>query len=115
MFRFIKKIIGLLTGIVNAFNHAKCVSLSNQKCTTQPILISLYPNKYTQRSRYFPFAVNSDICVWSYNTLNDLSNKVCISDNTKDLNLSILKMKKWINEFRNKWIKNFNKSQIMQM
>ena len=37
MFGLIKKIfIGLLTGIVSVSNHAKCVSLSNQKCNTQP-------------------------------------------------------------------------------
>ena len=33
MFGLIKKIfIGLLTGLVNASNHTKCVLLSNQKC-----------------------------------------------------------------------------------
>ena len=35
MFGFIKKlIIELLTGLVNAFKHTKCVLLSNQKCMT---------------------------------------------------------------------------------
>ena len=28
--------IGSLTSIVSASSHAKCVSLSNQKCMTQP-------------------------------------------------------------------------------
>ena len=33
MFGFIKKIfIGLLTNIVSASSHTKCVSLSDQKC-----------------------------------------------------------------------------------
>ena len=43
MFGLIKKmIIVLLTNtIVNASNHTKCVSLSNQKCMTQPSLINL--------------------------------------------------------------------------
>ena len=42
MFRLIKKIfIGLLTGLVNGSNHTKCVSLSNQKCMVQHILINL--------------------------------------------------------------------------
>ena len=41
----IKKIFtALLTGIVDASNHTKCVLLSNQKCMTQPILINLHPN-----------------------------------------------------------------------
>ena len=35
MFEFIKKkkFYGLLNDIINASNHTKCVSLSNQKCT----------------------------------------------------------------------------------
>ena len=48
MFRLIKKIFTvLLTGIVCASNHTKYVSLSN-KPTTQPTLISLHPNEYSQ-------------------------------------------------------------------
>ena len=44
MFGLIKKIfIGLLTSIVNVFNHTKCVSKMNQKCMTQPTLINLHP------------------------------------------------------------------------
>ena len=48
IFELIKKIfIGLLTDIVTAFNHTKCISLSNQKCMNQPTLINLHPNKYS--------------------------------------------------------------------
>ena len=46
MFRLIKKIfIRLLTGLVNGSNHAKCMSLSNQKCIIQPTLINLHLNE----------------------------------------------------------------------
>ena len=46
MFGLIKKIfIGLLTGIVSASNHTKCMSVSNQKCMIQPSLINLHPNE----------------------------------------------------------------------
>ena len=49
MFRLIKKIFfGLLIDIFNASNHTKCLSLSNQKCITQPTLINLHPNEYSQ-------------------------------------------------------------------
>ena len=49
MFSLIKKMfIKLLTGKVNASNHAKCVLLSNQKCIIQPTLINLHPNEYSQ-------------------------------------------------------------------
>ena len=54
MFGLIKKIfIGLLTGIVSAWNQTKCVSLSNQKFMTQPTLINLNPNEYSQELLYF--------------------------------------------------------------
>ena len=49
--------IGLLTGLVKGSNHTKCVSLSNQKCTIQPAVISLYPNEYSQEFHYYQFAV----------------------------------------------------------
>ena len=70
--------IGLLTGLVNGANHRNCVSLSNQKCMIQPTLINLHPNEYSQEFHYYPFAVKLDRCVGSCNTLNVLSNKVCI-------------------------------------
>ena len=35
----------LLISIVNASNHTMYVSLSNQKCMTQPTLINLHPNE----------------------------------------------------------------------
>ena len=59
MFGFIKKIfIGLLTSLVNASNHTKCVSSSNQKWNIQSIYINLQPNEYAQVLHHYPFAVN---------------------------------------------------------
>ena len=85
MFEIIKKMfIVLLTSIVNASNHTKCVSLSNQKCVIQPTLINLHPNEYSQQFYYYPFAVKSDRCTESRNTLNDLSNKVGVPNKTED-------------------------------
>ena len=43
-----KKLIRLLTGLVNGFNHTKRVSLSNQKCMIQLTLINIHPNEYCQ-------------------------------------------------------------------
>ena len=74
MFRIIKKMfIVLISNIVNGSNHTNCLSLSNQKCITQPSLINLHPNKY-----YYLFAFKLDTCAESCNTLNDSSNKVCV-------------------------------------
>ena len=39
-----------------------------------------------------------DKCVGSFNILNDLPNKVCVPNKTQDLNLSVIKMIKGINE-----------------
>ena len=54
MFGFIKKIfIGLLTSVVNASNHTKCVSLNNDQCMVQSTLINVHPNEYSQVLRYY--------------------------------------------------------------
>ena len=99
MFVLIEKIfIELLTGLVNRSNYTKCVLLHNQKCVIQPILINLHPNEYSQEFNYYPFAINLDRCVGSFNILNDLSNKVCIPNKTEDLNLSVFNMITGINE-----------------
>ena len=58
------------------------MSLNNQKCMTQTALINLHPNEYSQELNYYPFAVNLDRCGRSCNTLDDLSNKVCIPNET---------------------------------
>ena len=80
----IKKIlIGLLTDLVNECNYTKCMSLSNQKCMTQPTLINLYFNEYSQEFHCYPFAVKLSRCVESCITLNDLSNEACIPNKTK--------------------------------
>ena len=55
---------------------------------TQPTFINLHPNEYSQEFQYYPFAVKLDRCVVSCNTLNDLSNKICVPDKTEDLNLN---------------------------
>ena len=44
---------------------------------TQPALINLHPNEYSQELHYYPVVVKLDRCVESCNVLNDLSNKVC--------------------------------------
>ena len=54
MFGTTKKIISLLSSIVNASIFTKFLSFSNQKCGTQPGLISLHPNKYSKEFHYYP-------------------------------------------------------------
>ena len=102
--------IGLSTGLVNGSNRTQCVSLNNKKCMTQPTLINLHPNEYSQEFHYFPFAVKLDRCVGSCNTLNDLSSKVCVPNKTEDLNLSVFITITGINN-----ILNIDKKYIIQM
>ena len=87
-----------LASIDNVPDHAKFISLNNEQCMTQPTLINLHPNKYIQGLRYYPFGVNLYRCMGSCNTLNDLSNRICFPNKTKDLNLSVFNMITGINE-----------------
>ena len=99
MFGLIKKMfIGLLIGLVNWYNHTKCISLRNEKCQIQPILINLYCNGYSQEFQYHPFAVELNRFVGSCSTLNDLSNKVSIPYKIESLNLSVFIIITRINE-----------------
>ena len=70
----------------------------NQQCTAQPSLINLHPNEYIQGLFYYPFAVNLDRCLGSSNTLNDLSNEVCVQNKTKHLDLRVFNIARGINE-----------------
>ena len=85
----LKKIIVILSSIVNASNNTKCVSLSNQKCEIQPTLINLHPNEYSQELHYYPYTVKLDKWVGICNTLIDLSNKVCVPNKTENLNIHV--------------------------
>ena len=90
--------MGLVINIGNASNHAKCFSLRNQKCEIQATFIYLHPNEYSKEFHYYPFTVKLDKCIESCNTLNDLSNKVCIPNKVGDLNLSVFNTITGINE-----------------
>ena len=61
----------------------------------QPTLINLHPNGWIQSRpslHCYPFAVKLVRCVGSYNTLNDLADKVCVPNKTEDLDISMLIM-----------------------
>ena len=47
---------------------------------------------------YYPFAVKLNRCFGSCNTLNDLSNKICVSNKTEVLNVHVFNLMAWINE-----------------
>ena len=83
--------VGLLAGLVNGSNNTNYVLLSNQKREIQYTLISLHSNECRQGFHCYPFVAKLDRFVGSCNTLNDLSNKVCIPNKTEKLNLIVFK------------------------
>ena len=60
----------------------------------------LHLNEYSQELHYFSFVVNLDKCVGRFDTLNDLSNKVCVPNKTEYLNLSTFNMITGKNELK---------------
>ena len=72
--------------------------MSNQKCMIKPTLTNLHPYECRQEFHYDPFAVKLDRCFGSCNTLNDLSNKVCVPNKAEHLNLSLFNMNTGANE-----------------
>ena len=74
------------------------VSLSNPKCTSWPTFINLHPSENTLGLCLCLFAVGLGRREASCNTLNDLSNKVCVPNKTEDLNLSLFNMFTGIND-----------------
>ena len=66
----------------------------------QPTLVNLHPNEfhYGQEFHYYPFSVKLDRCVGSCHNLNDLYDKVCVSNKAEDLNLSMFNTITGINE-----------------
>ena len=71
---------------------------------------NLHPNKYSQELHYYSFTNKLDQYVGSCNTLNDLSNKVCVPNKTT------LKSKRVEHDYRkNELKKAFNKAYIIRM
>ena len=61
-----------------------------KKCAVQPI--NLHPNEYSWELNYYSSAINLNRCVGSCNTLENLSSRVCIPNETQDLNLHFYDM-----------------------
>ena len=57
-----------------------------------PTHIDLNPDEYNQGLPYYLFMVNLDKYTRSCNTLNDLSSKICVSNQIGNGNLSVFNM-----------------------
>ena len=84
--------------MANVSDHTKCISSSNHLCMDGPTLIDINPNEYNQELSYYSFMVNSDRCNGSCNTINDISGRICVSNKTEVVNLSVFKMIARINK-----------------
>ena len=63
----------------------------------QSTLVNLHPNELAQSLLYYPFAVDLDRCMGSCNTLNNLSNRLCVPEKTEDLDMNVFNMITGIN------------------
>ena len=52
----------------------------------------------TVEFNYYPFMINLDKCNGSSNVVNDLSTKIFVPSNTKDINVKVFNVIKKINE-----------------
>ena len=77
------------------------------------MLINLHPREYSQELHHYSLAKKLNICVGSCNTLNKLSNKVCVPNKTGDLNIQVFNMIIEINDLN--MIKYFNKTYVLRM
>ena len=57
-----------------------------------PTHIDLNPDEYNQGLPYYLFMVNLDKCTRSCNTLDDLSSKICVSNQIENVDLSVSNM-----------------------
>ena len=64
---------------------------------TQPVVTTLHLNEYRQGLRYNTFPIDLDRSMGICNTLNDLSNRVCVTNKSENLNLNIFNMITGIN------------------
>ena len=90
--------MGLIVSIVNGSNHAKCVSLSNQKYMTQPILINYIIMNIFKNFITICLQLNCIDVLEVVVLLMTYLIKSVFSNETRNLNLSVFNMITGINE-----------------
>ena len=58
--------------------------LNNEQCKTRPFLIGLNPVEVN----YYPFIITFGKCSRSFNTLSEISGRICVRNKTKNVNLN---------------------------
>ena len=60
----------------------------NEECKTRLFLIDLN----SAELKYYPFMISLDKCCRSFNTLREMSNKICVPSKTEDIDLSVFNL-----------------------
>ena len=93
MFRLIKQVfVALLT--FSSSLATKFMFLNNELCMIRPTFIDLNPVELN----YYPFMISLDKFNGNCNDVDDLSTKICVSSETRDLNAKVFNMITRINE-----------------
>ena len=77
---------------------------NNQPCIARPTLIDLNSDEYHQELSYYPFMVKLYRCNASCNMFDNSSTRICVPNKTADVNLNVVNMITWINEFKKTFI-----------
>ena len=82
MFGFITQVFIVLLSLSRSL-VTKCIYLKNQRCIAK--LIDLNPDELNQELRYYPFVYKLDRYIGSCSTLNNLFDKKCRPNKTKEV------------------------------
>ena len=84
MFGFITQVFIVLLSLSRSL-VTKCTSLKNQRCIARPKLIDLNPDELNQELHYYPLVYKLDRYIGSCSTLNNLFDKKCRPNKTKEV------------------------------
>ena len=99
MFGIIKKMhIVLLSSKVDAYNIQNVLGKVIKNVKFNLLLLTYILMNTVKNFTTYPFSIKLNRFVGSWNTLNDLSNKLCIPNKTEDLKLSVFNMITRVNE-----------------
>ena len=84
MFGFITQVFIVLLSLSRSL-VTKCISLKNQRCIARPKLIDLNPDELNQELHYYPLVYKLDRYIGSCSTLNNLFDKKCRPNKTKEV------------------------------
>ena len=94
-------LIGLTMSLFNIIKikALECVSVVNQKCMPRPKILDV--NEGVGEALFYPYNVQVNKCSGSCNTLDNLTEKLCVPNVIKGLNIKVHNFLTMLNETRN--------------